>query len=159
MPVVLDFWMCQKRQEQRREICQLSRDTDALNSTPLYFNLNLMNYYDWHCLGAGGWFSSFPLVYYTLTDLRRRWGGQQGDVCPRLGHSESLLLHQNHWPYKIHPWDYLLNHGPLSLLPLFQAVNERILTTQAIDRTHNVYCSNALAPDATQIINYHNHQG
>lgn len=48
---------------------------------------------------------------------------------------------------------------PLSLLPLFQAVNERILTIQAIDRTHNMYCSNALAPDATQIMNYHNYQG
>lgn len=54
MPVVLDFWMCQKRQEQRREICQLSRDTvDALTSTPLHFNLNLVNYYDEHCLGEG----------------------------------------------------------------------------------------------------------
>ena len=54
MPVVLDFWMCQKIKQQRREICQLSRDTvDALNSTPLHFNLYLMNYYDGYHLGAG----------------------------------------------------------------------------------------------------------
>lgn len=87
-------------------------------------------------------------------------GGMDAEL--RLGHSLSLL-HHTHWPHKIHAWEFSAEPWPSLLLPFqvvfLSLVNWRILTTQAIGRTHNTYRSKAPAPGSTQLINYHNYQG
>ena len=45
------------------------------------------------------------------------------------------------------------------LVPAMLSIVLGIVIIIARRAVHNMYCSNALAPDATQIMNYHNYQG
>lgn len=62
-------------------------------------------------------FSSIPSsnvsLRSSLSEVRRKRVGS----CPRLGHSESLLLHHSHWPNKIPPWECSVEPCPLYSYP------------------------------------------
>lgn len=113
--------------------------------------------------------TDFPLSPLCLEEIPPSLiSGQSGVGCggggpdPGSPIQNPPLLQPSLWPDTIHCWGFPVEPRlSASTLPhdFSVPVNQRILTTPAIDGTHDVYCSNAQVPDSTQITNYRNYQG